>query len=475
MRSRTTLLQSLSVIGVSLLLGYAVASARLELVIVVAALLLVVGVVVRPELALWVYVAVFFVLDRVVDMHLLPASTRWLPDVVLLVLLGRLLTEAMVGQRRLRLVQPVMFTVMLLFVTVTLSSIMNGYGIAGWIVGTRYYLRYPLLFLALTNTPFAVSTRRRLLALMGALFVVQLPLTAAQFAITGRPADVNSGSFLIYGGADLMFFCLVVMTVLLVHYVSSEKHPLWALAGSAVAIVPPLMAGTRVVQFLGPVVLLLALLHGLAVRGARGWGRILVVAASVTLLAIAVSQSVWYTRAVAPNLFASLRDIQAYELSGDSNQIGRLAALRYTTDVIAKNAETLVLGYGPGSLSENQFVYGRAWSLLRSGLSRSQVNTGLVEIGFGGLVALAVCLTGLAVTVHRLPKRQDDPLWTSVRMSMPVVLVLYALMALYSTVWTTNVAPFLLWVAAAALDRGGEREAASEPGAAAEEVEAASA
>lgn len=437
----------------SVVIGRMVGTGAVMQLVGVTALVIASIIALRPQYAVYVYIVVFFMLDRLVDLGMLPSATRWVPDIVLIVLVVRVLAEFLLTRRPLRWPQPATTTIFLLFVVLFVSAMLNLFRPAEFLVGFRYYFRYPLLFLTLVNIDLPRAVVRRAFLVLFMVALAQLPLTAMQFAQSGSPVDQNSGSFIIYGGGDLLFFCLCVAAVGVVHFVTSERRPLAALVAPLLAFVPPLLAGTRIIQYLGPLVLLSSLLWGLTLRGVRkGSTRGILILATVGLLVFAAAQTAFWDDTVAPQLFRDTSSIQTYEYA-ESAHMGRFAALRYSFQVLTRDAVTFFVGLGPGSLGESSVAYGRAYKVLRSGVVRSQFNSSLLEVGVIGVGVMLASLVSLVITLRRHARASVPGLLGSARQAMPIIVLVYGFMFFYSTVWLTNVPSFLVWAGLALMMR----------------------
>jgi len=386
-----------------------------------------------PEFGILLLLVWIFAINRLRELGYLPYETRWLCDLTVVALATGVLANA--GRRRATAIPalPLVGGGLLALVCVA-SGIVNGMGPVGLLVGTRHYVLPFLLLAALLGLP-ALVLRRTILVTLG-ITVLQVPITVVQFIRAGHVQDANSGTLGVSGGQDLVFICMVALTVFAFLAVRGRRPLLFSLLALTM-ILPPLLAGVRAVLVFAPLMLGLVLLRAL-VGGHWGRGRSGAVVAVVAVACLGlVSLSVLYGTVVAPNAFTLSYAVKRESSSGASGT-GRVTAVRDAADRIDSGAAAAVLGFGPGVVSESRLRNGQPLTLSFGG-GRNQVSTTLLETGWAGLVCLCGSAVALVMADRRRLRPCGDAMFDAVRLAFLPVGVLFIVMFGYSQIWGSYV------------------------------------
>ena len=436
-------LATIAALGAALV-GWQIGAGHMALAEAFVAALLFVAAATQPEFGILLLLVWIFAMNRLRELSYVPYETRWLCDLVVVALITGVLADA---DRRRAVTMPVSPFVagsVLAFVCVA-SGIVNGMGPVGLLVGTRHYVLPFLLLAAVLGLPALVLRRTLLLTL--AITVLQVPVTLVQFIRSGHVQDANSGTLGLSGGQDLVFVCMVALTVFAFLAVRGRRPVLYGLLALSM-IVPPLMAGVRAVLLFAPLMLALVVVRvGVGGHWGRGRSRALVAVVVVACLGLA-SLPVVYRSVVAPNAFTLSYALQRESSSGGVGT-GRLAAVREAADRIDGGAAPAALGLGPGVVSESRLRNGQPLTLSFGG-GRNQISSTLLETGWAGLVCLFGSAVALVVAGRRRSRPCGDPVLDAVRLAFLPVGVLFVLMFGYFQVWGSyaSLLAFMLLLAA---------------------------
>ena len=441
----------------SLAFGLSVAMGRWVALVLVVAPLLCALVYLQPGLGLALTLAVFYLGERLVGLGYLPQAIEWLPDLVVLALLFRVLVMA--RRRHIDPGGPVAWAAIALGILAVASALVNGMDLTATIVGLRYLFRFVALYFAIINLGLSRASLRRLVNALVIIALAQVPICLAQFWVHGSVGDTNSGTMQIYGGEEMAFVCTASAVILLSLYFQGSRR-LWPLLAAAALMIPGLAAGARGASLVFfPLALLLALVLNLR-RPGRALARRVGVAGFLFALiaALMVGSSVFGTL-LSRNTFSGLGEVIATE-SISGLEFGRLTSVENAASMVKEEPLGAVVGLGPGATGKNQFAFGRAREMVSvTGAFRVQVAASIVELGYPGL---AVMLAIPLLTLLGLPplRAYRDPYWVALRIAVPGVLLMYVVYFSYYAIWIGGASSILLWMLVAAVRATGRQSMA---------------
>lgn len=441
--------------ALGLTLGWSVSIGSLAAAGVIAAAIVVFLALAFPEVGVFMLLAYMFGLDRLRLLEVLPYEVRWLWDLVVLALLLRVLADAARGKAVWFPRAAMPWGVLLVVVCVT-SVLTNQESPVLALVGLRQYLLPLALTFAMLNLcPRTMSLRRIFIALVLAA-IVQVPVSALQFLSAGSVSDLNTGTLGLHSGPDMLMLVLFAVAVLVYLVAVGKLRPAVSLVVPFLCL-PPLFAGVRAAVVLTPLVVLLSVY--VAVRERRrismAIGMIVVtgcLAVAALMLVPGVSDRVLGANTV------TWGEAVVRETAQGSAGTGRITAVREAASIAGQDLTSGLVGLGPGAATPSR-VGGAASIAFGFDVQRSQVSVTLVELGWGGLVAIVGTLVALLAAAAR---RSDDALDSWVRGAARSLLpwgALYVIMFAYSAVWRAYVPSLLLAVVLAARLSNGARDA----------------
>jgi hypothetical protein len=401
----------------------------------------------------------------------------FIPDALVIVLLARILADLALGRG-----QPLppgmkrMLWPLAGFLGLTLASaVANGDSFLLWGQSMRQFVRFPIWALFLSTTGLGARDAKRLVKVLLAMSLLQLPLVLYQFAHPASGAAVPgahffqgdnvSGTFGFGGSSSAMIF-LVICAVIWLPLVFERVVSAWLLWILAPFLILPMAMGSAVsyVLFL-PLGILGLIIQALSSRRFRLTG------AGVLAAGLLLAVSVWAAGALAlaPGFAGSDQPAgtavlsQSYlsrylSESGSSQPGSRLGFLRFAIGSDLRAGGTgITFGHGPGLAILDRSGPSKLEGELgdHSALAtRSVQSLQRLLIGFGfvapGLFLLMIVLPVLGVR----RARSRDPLIRALLSAMPVAALVYLLAGVYNAPWSDPGVSAAFWTLVVASHAG---------------------
>ena len=158
--------------------------------------------------------SVFFA-DWLSTLGLIPVSFTWLPDIALILLLGRLITQLARGKKYIRTGVELPF---IFFVIWGVASMMiNGTPSIGMIMSFRQLLKFAGMFFIIIQFQFKENFYKQITTILIILMTIQVPTALVKMMIYGR-SEWAIGTYAYFGGGMTTILLLFVLSVCLGFY-----------------------------------------------------------------------------------------------------------------------------------------------------------------------------------------------------------------------------------------------------------------
>jgi hypothetical protein len=419
----------------------------------------------RPYLVLVALVLSAFSVDYLQFVLNLPKFVSYVQDLLILILLAFGLGTLMTAEKRRFSLWSILWATILLSLVMTLSALLNGTPLSVAAAGLRYYLKYPILFMAVVILDFPKKQQRLILYLILGLLLAQIPIVILQhLSILPGAAVLGSGSEDAAGGTIgvnttgiLTVFCVGIAGIMLGQFVFDRPRIRYVILAALLMIAPVVAEGKAAIVLLPATIGLIVILK--AIYGTAGsWWRI----TFITLVALGLAWSVMLTMrtfgisSTVADTFSSHNAFLAYltEAGGDWQfaRLGRLGDLSVTMQLLTSSLPSLLLGFGPGTMSGTGLTLGVpaavAW-FAGQGLGEMQITVLLLEVGALGVVAYlllpAIVATGILRSAHG---SADPTLWLRAT-SLAIASAIYVVGMFYSQPWWSAALSVAFWTFAA--------------------------
>ncbi|RJQ51022.1 MAG: hypothetical protein C4521_13090 [Actinobacteria bacterium] len=382
----------------------------------------------------------------------LPRQATWLPELALIALSLRLMLE--VPRKREVRILPADLALACLLLIGLVSSLANLERATVLAVGLRNYFKFVPLFYAIRWLDFDDDFLRRMLKALVAVALVQVPVAAAQRALSFglETGDIIGGTLGANTSGTLTLFLLCIISLVAGAYLNGLIDTKRLLALMALLFVPMVINETKITFILFP--LLALFLFGKRAGFPDGMRRAAVplAASAVILLAGLVAYNTLY-----PGFFSSGEGLLGKEQLGyvtsertKSGSLNRVAQLRFADRHIRKGASTAVFGVGPGNASDSFFgsgvgLYYRKYRLLEiDSLLGGRL---LWEYGYLGSAIFVFLFVYFWLAASSLAARSPDPLRRSLAVGFQGILIVAAVSAFYSGSILIPALGFVFWFA----------------------------
>jgi hypothetical protein len=451
-----SLLMILGTLGASLLLGYGFVT-NLWIVLLIfgmlAALLFISNVKVTI-LTLIIVVYSFDFLDSV--LNILPRQATWLVELAIGSLLIRALFYIVTVKRRI----PIRFIFFLPLFIAVFSIFINQQSLLVAVSGLRSHFKYLLMFFAIIILQVDLGFMRKIINILIGVAVLQVPLAVFQFLQVGVSGDWVVGSFARGGGNLLAVF--VSFMIALIFSLGLTKKRIYYYGLIFLLFLLPALSNARGGFFLILLSILVVYIYAARRQNLKTHFRNSMVLATLLLFFFSFGIGIWDSfspksylgkwMASPSNLVDS---IIAYDYNISNYTMGRSRILDFgiAYNLIAGDPLHLLFGVGPGNASESFLgadfsgSYYRRYDLLKASFSAWPIT--ILELGYGGLAAIATVYFYLFYKTFRSLNLIENSFWRSLNIGFLGVLVVFFFSGAYVNAWSSDQTALAFWLIAA--------------------------
>ena len=432
---------------VAALLGVAIGVDPATAVVLLLGCFSIVLAVLSPIAALYASVVLAFSVEGLAGAHLLPASSQFLSDGLLLATALSALLRAM----RLRTARwPILAIPLLaaLFVSVA-SAVYNATPLLVALLGMRALLKYSLVYVAIVMIDPGPRFLRGLPWLLVALAFLQVPVAIAQYVAGGSDhADLVTGT--LSPGMSGVLAIWLIFTIGFAFRLQSTREPrarLLTRLAPLLLLIPVALNSTTITFVLAPVVVLWVLFSpGMMQNRTRALGVSLVL-----VLGVGLAYSVYLSGGGLPVTdVGAVRQYMTTQYSRGNDAGGRMRRIPMASFAVAtvRSGSAVVLGYGPGSASK-RVLAGVAGTLSEAnpnaGLTESFFSQLTLELGLAGWLALGLLLAGVARMWAAGKRRVLSNYAQAIIGATLFLALLQTVLVLYAPVWTAPALAVSFW------------------------------
>ena len=394
------------------------------------------------------YVIMFsvFFADWFKELGLIPDQMTWLPDVVLLILSFKVvfLRQENKGLAKISVTVPIV----LLILSGLLSTLLNSGSIITTILGFRQDLKFVLMFFLLVKLNPEERFFRQMIRLLITLLIIQVPVALVKSTIYGQ-GESAIGTYAVHGGTYSTILPLVAISIFLGFFLF-EKPRLRYILLCSLFILFSIVGGKRAFLFFG--VLLSLFLFWQA--GGKNLGKL---ACVVPFLMLGFLMCVYFVPSLKPAVEnpRHLIDFSVSYTTGydERGATGRASAIQQAYKIAKNSPQTLLLGYGPGSLTKMAFkeATGKDLLTLEIAYGGSQWVLMSLEYGFVGVLLFLWLFFSLFRINQRFFDATSGKYWKAISFGFKGIWFTYLMGFFYGRVFRLDVLAFILWFFAATI------------------------
>jgi hypothetical protein len=440
-------------VGLGLTLGLLVYSGKSWHLLIALGVPLILLVFLSEEALVVILLLAHFSLDwLVLDFHL-PSKITWGVEGIIAILAGKALLrmgyEKVAASKAVRLI-------FVLLIFSGLSVLVNFVDPMSAMLGFRKWFRYPLMYWALSYTSLHERFAKLAIWLFVALMLLQVPVCAFQkffgSASMTSTGDLVVGTLGAFSTHSLGVLCAVAVCLLIGLYKETkEKRLLYLLP---LLFVPPTIAEVKAFYFFAVLVCLYLLKEDILrnPRGAFAWATsfILLMIGSFALYDSIYTyreKDVFRTyeareREPLAEFLLSPQKMLAFETRnrsikarGNSERrvpnFGRIETVMLANSAVRAGWSTTVFGYGPGSYTKSSLKDDTELTLLKEAMTQHLISSALIELGYGGLILIAILLWFLYQENKARQEYYENPFWRGIARGFQGVVILMAASSLY--------------------------------------------
>jgi hypothetical protein len=384
----------------------------------------------------------------------LPPSTRWLSDAVMLIIIALVYARMIVFDR----IPAAMWVIVAFSLIGVTVALLNGQGILPTIWGVWLMFEFPLVGILVYLQPsWPERIPQRLRTMCVTILSIEVLVQIGQYLMGEPPGDNLAGTFGRNGTAPLVDFALFVLCLVIGEWIVTRrwKKLVWVMALGIVSSV------LGEIKFFLPASLALLSL-GLLIFVVQS-GRVWRLVPYAMLLGISALVFIVGYNTFVPG--AARRPIESFILNADTFKtymnmeddsanasgykiMGRSRAAQYGWEAINRDPFTLVFGMGLGARSESISLgtVGIAFSGDASTYTRqSSLLVLMQETGLLGLVAIGALILWITISLIRAIRSHPQSPATELRYALVLFSLLWPVWLYYSLVWNEEVVMLFYW------------------------------
>ena len=384
---------------------------------------------------------------------ILPASTRWISDAVIVIIIALVYTRMMVFNK----IPAALLVIVALSLIGIAVALFNGQGILATVWGWWLMFKYPLVglyFYLQPSWPKRFPQHLRTVCIVILIFEVFVQI--GQY-LTGEPIGDNlAGTFGWHGTGPLVSYTLFVLCLVLGQWLVERRWRNLALV-MVLGIVSSVLGE---IKFFLPASLAVLCL-GFAIFILQS-GQVWKLVPYVIFLGISVAVFIVGYNTFVPNaekvpIESFITDSgtldsymnKHYQSKISGNYImGRSLAVQYGWDSKTRDPITFIFGMGIGARGESRSLTTAGIALTGSAQKYSVSSSLLVlmqEMGLLGLTAIGVFIFWIAISQFRAIGRAPQSPVSELRYALVLFSLLWPLWVYYATVWNQEVVMLLYW------------------------------
>ncbi len=331
-----------------------------------------------------------------------------------------------------------------------LSALVNSQHMVTTFIGFRFDLKFVLMFLLLVNLNPDEQFFRRMSRLLILLLLIQVPVALVKYTIYGQ-GEGAVGTYSYHTGTHSTILPLIGISIFM-GFFFFEKPRLRYVIFFLLFILFSIIGGKRAFVFLGFLLFLFLFWN----VGRKKLKRLSLVTPFFILGFLAC---IYFVPSLRPT-FQNPRHLMDYTVSYSTSYSaesgkasGRASSLKEAYNMLKSKPLNLVLGFGPGSMSESYFKEYegklRSQAPIEYGMSQWVITS--LEYGYIGAFLLLWVLTTLLRRNQKFFNTTEDKYWKSISFGFKGIWFTFLMGFFYCAIFRADLAAFIFWFFAAAI------------------------
>lgn len=400
----------------------------------------------RPNTSVYLILISVFFIDWMRDMNLISSQFTLLPDVILMVLTMKVIWLKFRDKKIFR--TPVDVPILLYIFLGMISTLINAQHPITTFVGFRFDLKYVFMFYLIVQLNPDIRFYKRLFVFLVILLLIQVPVAIGKYFVYGQ-GEQAIGTYAYQTGILSTVIPLIAISLFVGLYFF-HKNSGWYILGCLLFFLFSIIGGKRGFLFFA---------FGLTLF--LGWQVGLKNLAKIYTIAPFFIIGFLGTIYLVPDLRPAIQDplhlinwsvsYETMHSKDDGAAAGRTAAFMKTNELLLKQTSALLVGYGPGSISQSFFqkYKGRLEDKIPIVYGRSQWVTMSLEEGYIGVLLFIWSFVSFFKVAHRVFERVDDPLLKAIAFGFKGIIFTFLICMNYGVIFRMDVSGFIFWFLAA--------------------------
>jgi len=414
----------------------------------------------NPKFAIWLIILAIYLIPYLNALGILPRASKWIVELAIFVLIIKLVLRISFEKKSGIFPLGLLFMIAIIFLFV-FSVTINKTNLITALLGFRRHFKYLVLFYLLINFDLDKKFYKKVFLILFVISIFQIPVTILQY-LTWDPSqalaefDVSGGTFgwgettgimgLFLGG---VIYCLIGYQL----YYGFNFKLLFILM---LLFIPIFLSQSLASYVLIPIGLILTLFKELKNNAFKvlGFGAITI----LLIFMIIFFSGKYFDYGVVKNfdIRKIMKSHTGTDYFGRPTDVGKIAALIYSTKLIQENFATMTFGLGLGVTSQSYFSgyegrLSQEFSSEGGYEMKPQLARIVTEMGILGVILYVVFFVYIYHINSVLYRNIKDKYWRSISIGFRGIIILYAMAFFYRSVLDAEPTGFIFWFISAAV------------------------
>jgi hypothetical protein len=401
---------------------------------------------INPNTSIYIILFSVFFLDWLRDLKLITDQFTLLPDIILAVLVLKVLLIMFHDKKVIR--TPVDIPVLLYIFFGVLSGLVNGQHPVTTVVGFRFDLKYALMFYLMVQLDPTERFLKRVFGVFMFLLLIQVPVAVVKSFKYGQGEEAI-GTYAYHTGILSTVLPLIAISIFVGLYFFHKPRFVY-IVGCLLFFLFSIIGGKRGFIFF-------AIALSIYLGWQAGWKNMAKTVVVAPFFFLGFLATIYFVPELRPAIEDPLHLVSfsvSYETmhsKDDGAAAGRTAALMKSNEILRKNILNLLLGFGPGSISQSFFqkYKGRLEDKIPIVYGRSQLVTISLEEGYIGVLLFLCSIIPFLKMSSKIFNSVDDPFWKAMAFAFKGIVFTYLILMNYGVIFRMDVSGFIFWFFAA--------------------------
>jgi len=326
-----------------------------------------------------------------------------------------------------------------------ISVYINNIVIVNGILSFRDYCRFIVIYYLIRCYSISEKVLIKQIKLIFIISLFQLPIVIIQ-SLSGKTFDLRSGSFGYHQTGVMAVFMSGVILLILLYSEITQKRRLLLL--TILFIIPSIINSANVIFYLVLYSILYIVLHKKSIKSIINYSILMILLINIIITGIKMITS---TNLI-DDLIYNFNNIVESQAKERKEKLGRIGALKWSSNEINKNINLLLFGYGPGvyrgSFLNNDYYSDYLFlELNKKYITGYGYSSFIYQWGYLGLIMFIIMIISLLKGYKKSTRIKDIvPLMKAIYLGFPGITILFIMANIYTLLWESITFGYTFWL-----------------------------